>query len=134
MTGLIIATHGVLAPAAIELVEMFTGPQENVETVGFQMGDSLEALLGAFGIALGRLKACEEILIMTDLKGGSPCNAATVMMTQNTNIRVIAGFSIPALVQFLEDRRNGLPLAESIGTVIEVGKCSLCEIKIDEQN
>lgn len=132
MTGLIIAAHGTLATAALELVEMFTGPQECAETIDFQMGDSLDYLLQAFLAALDRLNACEEVLILADLKGGSPCNAATVMKARNPNVRVIAGFSIPVLVQFFEDRRNGSPLADSIENVIEVGKYSLCEIKLNE--
>lgn len=131
MTGLIIATHGEMAQAALNVVEMFTGTQENVETIGFLPGDSLEVLLSRFQKALENLAACEEVLIATDLKGGSPCNAATVMKMQKPNIRVIAGFSIPVLIQFFEDRTNSMQLTESMETLLDVGKISLCEITIE---
>lgn len=128
MTGLIIATHGELAKAALEAVQMLAGEQEAVKTIGFCMGDSLEMLLQRYMDALHALKSCEDILIVTDLKGGSPCNAATVMKSQNANVRVLAGLSIPMLIQFFEDRTNGLTLEESVETILEVSQISACEI------
>lgn len=130
MRGLIIATHGALAKSALEVAQMLTGEQEAVETIGFCMGDSLEVLLQRFADALHGLQGCEEILIVTDLKGGSPCNAATVMKSQNANVRVLAGLSIPMLIQFFEDRTNGLGMDESVQTILDVSQISACEIVI----
>ncbi|MEG1525205.1 MAG: PTS sugar transporter subunit IIA [Clostridia bacterium] len=130
MTGLIVATHGDLALAALNVVEMFTGSQKQVQTIGFRSGDSLEDLLDRFQAALEALSDCEDILAVTDLKGGSPCNAATVMKMKNNSVRVIAGFSIPVLIQFFEDRENGMTLAESMETLLDVGKLSLSEISL----
>ena len=128
MTGLILATHGDLAGAALGVAEMLMGEQEAVETIGFHMGDSLEVLLERFKNAFEVLRDCEHILIATDIRGGSPCNAATVMKTQHENARVIAGLSVPVLVQFFEDRTNAVAFDESIETVLEVGQASVCEI------
>lgn len=130
MTGLIIATHGEMAKAALGVAEMLMGEQEAVETIGFNMGDSLEVLLNRFQDALQALESCEEILIMTDIKGGSPCNAATVMKSQRPDVRVIAGVSVPMLVQFFENRYSGMPVAESVATVLEAGQSSISEITI----
>ena len=93
MTGLIIATHGDLAASALEAAELLVGEQEQVETIGFRPGDSLELLLERFTQAIKRLEECEEILVLTDIKGGSPCNAATVMKAKNPKLRVVAGLS-----------------------------------------
>lgn len=56
MTGLIIATHGDLAASALEAVELLVGEQEQVETIGFRLGDSLELLLERFTQAIKRLE------------------------------------------------------------------------------
>ena len=125
MTGLIIATHGDLAASALEAAELLVGEQEQVETIGFRPGDSLELLLERFTQAIKRLEECEEILVLTDIKGGSPCNAATVMKAKNPKLRVVAGLSIPLLAQFFESKANGETLADSIDELIEIGKFSI---------
>ena len=128
MTGLIIATHGDLAASALEAAELLVGEQEQGETIGFRPGDSLELLLERFTQAINRLEECEEILVLTDIKGGSPCNAATVMKAKNPKLRVVAGLSIPLLAQFFESKANGETLADSIDELIEIGKFSIREI------
>ena len=130
MTGLIIATHGDLAASALEAAELLVGEQEQVETIGFRPGDSLELLLERFTQAIRRLEECEEILVLTDIKGGSPCNAATVMKAKNPKLRVVAGLSIPLLAQFFESKANGETLADSIDELIEIGKFSIREITL----
>ena len=130
MTGLIIATHGDLAASALEAAELLVGEQEQVETIGFRPGDSLELLLERFTQAIKRLEECEEILVLTDIKGGSPCNAATVMKAKNPKLRVVAGLSIPLLAQFFESKANGETLADSIDELIEIGKFSIRDITL----
>ena len=130
MTGLIIATHGDLAASALEAAELLVGEQEQVETIGFRPGDSLELLLERFTQAIKRLEECEEILVLTDIKGGSPCNAASVMKAKNPKLRVVAGLSIPLLAQFFESNANGETLADSIDELIEIGKFSIREITL----
>ena len=130
MGGLIIATHGDLAASALEAAELLVGEQEQVETIGFRPGDSLELLLERFTQAIKRLEECEEILVLTDIKGGSPCNAATVMKAKNPKLRVVAGLSIPLLAQFFESKANGETLADSIDELIEIGKFSIREITL----
>ena len=130
MTGLIIATHGDLAASALEAAELLVGEQEQVETIGFRPGDSLELLLERFTQAIKRLEECGEILVLTDIKGGSPCNAATVMKAKNPKLRVVAGLSIPLLAQFFESKANGETLADSIDELIEIGKFSIREITL----
>ena len=130
MTGLIIATHGDLAASALEAAELLVGEQEQVETIVFRPGDSLELLLERFTQAIKRLEECEEILVLTDIKGGSPCNAATVMKAKNPKLRVVAGLSIPLLAQFFESKANGETLADSIDELIEIGKFSIREITL----
>lgn len=130
MTGLIIATHGDLAASALEAAELLVGEQEQVETIGFRPGDSLELLLERFTQAIKRLEECEEILVLTDIKGGSPYNAATVMKAKNPKLRVVAGLSIPLLAQFFESKANGETLADSIDELIEIGKFSIREITL----
>ena len=126
MTGLIIATHGDLAASALEAAELLVGEQEQVETIGFRPGDSLELLLERFTQAIKRLEDCEEILVLTDIKGGSPCNAATVMKAKNPKLRVVAGLSIPLMCGegFKKPgAADSVPCAARVGSLRELADC-----------
>ena len=41
MIGVIIATHGTMAGAALDLCKMLTGEKEKVETIGFDTPEDL---------------------------------------------------------------------------------------------
>lgn len=130
MTGLIIATHGEMAKAVLEVSEILMGEQEKVEVIGFCPGDSLEILLERFKNAFDRLADCEDILITVDIKGGSPCNAATVMKAQHPNAHLVTGVNIPLLLQFFEDRYGETPIEESMQNIMEVGRTAINEITL----
>ncbi|EDM98776.1 PTS system fructose IIA component [Pseudoflavonifractor capillosus ATCC 29799] len=128
MTGVILAAHGTMAFSALELAEMLTGEKERVECIGFQAGDSLENLLERFQAAIDALGTENGILILTDLKGGSPCNAATLMQKTRENIRTVYGFSIPMLLQAFEGREETDDLDELAEGVLEVGAFAMGKI------
>lgn len=130
MIGLILASHGDFSKAALASAEMLIGEQEKVEVIGFFPGESLETLLERFTSALERLADCDELLAMVDIQGGSPCNAATVMKMQHPKLHVIAGFSLPLILQFFEWRSMGTPLSEQLSELTEVGRISLNEITL----
>ena len=129
MTGVIIATHGTMASAALELCEMLTGTKEKVETIGFCPGDSLEELMERFEKAIAALDG--PTLILTDIKGGSPCNVAMVMQKLHENVRVISGFNVPLLLHLFDTREEAEDLEELMDEVIAVGKGAMCAAEAD---
>ena len=120
MINVIIATHGKLASAALELCEMLTGEKENVQTIGFFPGDSIETLTDCFQTALASMEG--KTLIVTDIQGGSPCNVAMVMQSLHADVRVISGFSIPLLLEIFDLREDDGELDVLIQNVIPVGR------------
>lgn len=131
MTGIIVAAHGTLAPAALEAASMFLGEQEKVECIAFQPGDSLETLLERFRQAAGRLGGEEGLLILTDLQGGSPCNVATLLQKTMGNVRTVYGLNIPMLLEVLEAREQTRDLDQLAGSALQAGKQSIGGIVIE---
>lgn len=125
MTGLIISAHGKLASAMLETVEMLTGTQENVRTIGFCPGDSLETLIEAYECALRELN-CDGALILTDIRGGSPNNVALAMQKNHPEVRVIAGVNVPMALHIL-DMRDELALEDLAREAIDIGRRSIEE-------
>ena len=63
-----------------------------------------------------------EILILTDVKGASPYNAARVL--QDEKVSVIAGLNLPMVLKALNHQK--LPLEGLVEKVIEAGKEGIC--------
>lgn len=120
MTGVIIATHGTMAGAALELCEMLTGTKEKVETIGFCPGEGLEELMEKYEKALAAIDG--PTLILTDIKGGSPCNVAMAMQQMHENVKVVSGFNIPLLLHVFDIREETEDLEELVEEAVAVGK------------
>jgi PTS system ascorbate-specific IIA component len=97
MSGLLLIAHAPLATAlkavaehtfpncAPQLTVLDVTPEMSVEVVEAQA----RALLAAAGHA--------ESLVLTDVFGATPCNAAQRLMDQEGHVRVIAGVNVPML-------------------------------------
>ncbi len=129
--GIIIAAHGTMAPAALELVSMFLGEQERVRCIDFQPGDSLDVLGERFQAAIQDLGREEGIMILTDLKGGSPCNVASLYQKTTEGIQVLHGFNIPMLLEILELREHRGDLKELAEAALHAGAQGMDKITTD---
>lgn len=97
MSGLLLIAHAPLATAlkavaehtfpncAPQLTVLDVTPEMSVEAVETQA----RALLAAAGHA--------ESLVLTDVFGATPCNAAQRLMDGEGHVRVIAGVNVPML-------------------------------------
>jgi len=131
MIGIIIAAHGVMAPAALELAGMFLGEQERTECISFQPGDSLDVLMERFQAAIRTLGTEDGILVLTDLEGGSPCNVATLYQKTMKNIRVVYGFNIPMLLEVLDAREQTTDPDELAEAALQAGVRDMGRITVD---
>lgn len=97
MAKLLLVSHGDLCTGAQSALKMFAGDALDVSAVS----------LGHDGVDpfRTRLRAevastTDEVLIVADLAGGTPCNEATVLgLAEPQRIRVVAGMNLPLLVE-----------------------------------
>lgn len=99
MTGLIVTGHGSFATGLTSGLKLLAGEPEFYEAVDFDPEESLEVLKASLTAALGRLETCENILILTDLAGGSPFNVSVVLKQEAAKpYEVIGGANLPILL------------------------------------
>ncbi|AJA48966.1 PTS system, mannose/fructose/sorbose family, IIA component [Clostridium pasteurianum DSM 525 = ATCC 6013] len=106
MIPIIIAAHGRLAEELINSAEMIFGKQENVETILFAPGENTENLKKKYREKMEKFRDSKEILIIVDLFGGSPYNAAFEIAIINKNIDILTGASLPMVLEILSIRDN----------------------------
>ena len=96
MIDIIIVTHGEYGKAMLASSELIMGEQENVQAFGFYLGESVEHLRDS--ILQG-----SEILILTDMRSGSPFNVTASLMKDHT-FEHLTGINLPILLEILCSR------------------------------
>ncbi|MDR2977123.1 MAG: PTS fructose transporter subunit IIA [Streptococcaceae bacterium] len=120
MVDIIVTGHGQFSEGLVSALELIAGPQESVQNVNFLESDSTELLNEKLSAALANTGS--EVLILTDLQGGSPFKEAVMLKMQmpEKNIEVISGTNFPLLLMStLTPADSALELAESL---IQQGK------------
>lgn len=122
MTGIIIAGHGSFPEGLMSAVELVAGVAENVTTVSFLPGQGPEELKENIYQAIQQTEG-NDVLVMTDIIGGSPCNAAAALLLEGTgkNVKLVAGINMAALVQAVFSRTM-ISFEELPDEVVKAGK------------
>lgn len=97
MQNIILISHGSMAEGVKASLEMIVGKQDHVHVVALTPdGDNrqFEEEL------LKKMKALNgSSLIIADLLGGTPCNAALSNYLESENVEIIAGMSLPLVIE-----------------------------------
>jgi len=102
MTGLVVVAHAGLAAELINAAEMIVGKIEGSAAVGIKPEDSVEQIRTALTAAIESVSS-ENIIIMTDMFGGTPSNMSLSFLKEN-QIEVLTGVNLPMLIKFAGDR------------------------------
>lgn len=126
MIGVLIVTHGHLGNELLNVAEMMFGPQEAVAAVSLAPGDSVEGFLVRLAAALGSLPD-GETLILADLFGGTPANAAARLVRAGS-CHLVAGVSLPMLLEVLGSR-SGRTLADLTALAADTGRTAVTVLR-----
>lgn len=117
MVGIIAISHGSYAKALINSVEMIYGKQEKIRTICLEGDKSIDSLKDRINRTIEELNV-EGILILVDLLGGTPYNAACLFMDRK-NVNVITGMNMPMILEIIpymvQDLEKISALAEHFG-------------------
>ena len=114
--GVILASHGEFARAALGAVEMIAGKQADVETLSLTAEKSLEAFEDEMAAAYAKLfSECDRVVALCDIYGGTPFNVLTRCLAKGMDMIAYTGLCMPVVVELLLTR-DGLDSDEAIRT------------------
>jgi PTS system mannose-specific IIA component len=93
----IIASHGRYALETKKSCEMIAGYNDKIHVVTFLENMSVAMVIEKYEQILAGL-GNQEILIIVDLKGGTPCNAAVMAAERHANVKVVTGLSLAMIL------------------------------------
>jgi PTS system mannose-specific IIA component len=112
---IVVAAHGDLADSLLASARMIGGELPGITAVGLHPGTPPADFRSTLATALG---ADEPVLVLTDLRGGTPDNVSQVLARQRSQTAVIANVSLAML---LEAALGGTTLTtENISALIEL--------------
>jgi PTS system ascorbate-specific IIA component len=107
MVGILLMTHAPLGQAFIAAAaHVFRSPVERVEAIDVTPDQDLGEVNALAKGAIARLDEGDGVLVITDIKGGTPSNCCNALCAGN--VEVIAGISLPMLLRAITYRRDTL--------------------------
>lgn len=108
MVGILLMTHAPLGQAFIAAVaHVFRGPTERFEAIDVTADQDLAEVHCLARTAIERLDDGTGVLVITDIKGGTPSNCCNSLADAG-RVEVIAGISLPMLLRAITYRRDDL--------------------------
>jgi PTS system mannose-specific IIA component len=108
MVGILLLTHAPLGQAFITAVaHVFRGPTERFEAIDVAADQDLDEVNALSKEAIARLDDGSGVLVITDIKGGTPANCCN-RLADAGRVEVIAGISLPMLLRAITYRRDSL--------------------------
>lgn len=128
MISLIIGTHGSFSKELINSAELIYGKLENVNYITFLPGEGQNDLINKYKDIVNKLDQDPKILFLVDLFGGSPFNAASILVFDNVNTDVVTGVNLPMLLEVYSNLENST-LNELVEIAINSAQKSVCSLK-----
>jgi PTS system ascorbate-specific IIA component len=108
MVGILLLTHAPLGQAFIAAVaHVFRGETERFEAIDVTADQDIAEVHDLARAAITRLDDGTGVLVITDIKGGTPSNCCN-SLTVPGQVEVIAGISLPMLLRAITYRRDNL--------------------------
>ncbi|MEG2708717.1 MAG: PTS sugar transporter subunit IIA [Vagococcus sp.] len=126
MINAVITGHGEYSLGMLNALEMIAGEQEKIKAVTFLNDEAMETyqekLLEAINEVTGE---GSDIIIFTDLKGGTPFNVSMLLTNDMPHVKVLAGSNLPIILEFVGQRYMEQSIEQALDTLLETGQSGL---------
>jgi PTS system mannose-specific IIA component len=109
--GIVVVTHGQLATELVNSAEMVVGdlPHFAAVSIGWHEDvdharEGIQAAIARVGVSAGGTEeAPADVLVLTDLFGGTPANLAVTFVSEH--VEVITGVNLPMLIRLARPQK-----------------------------
>ncbi len=126
MVRVIIAAHGDLASHLLKSVEDLLGTVEGASALNFMQHQSTGELVEELGKRL-KIHEGEDVFILTDFLGGSPCNCACRFMDRG-NVWIVSGVNLPMIIEIMI-KKEKMPPEKLCADVIKAARDSIEDVR-----
>jgi mannose PTS system EIIA component len=117
MVGIVLVGHNPFATALLDAATMIFGSQNHVAAKNLSHDTNLDEFTAEITTMIGLTNQGDGVLVLADLLGGSPGNAASYAIREG--VAVVAGANLPMLLEVLANSHK--PLAELVEVACRSG-------------
>lgn len=134
MIGIIVTGHGNFASGMTSAIKLIGGTPKDYAYVDFPEGDSTANLVEKLKRAMYELRDSSEILVFSDLAGGSPFKTAVeVSMESGKTVEVIAGSNLPMVLETITTREFADDFHALVEGAIKTGREQVVKFQFTER-
>ena len=93
----LLVSHGELSKSLIDSTEMLVGETDGLDYLIFDKNMGIDELKDSFIKYLDENE--EELLIFTDIKGGTSFNVASILTNDMDKVNIFYGMNLPMIVE-----------------------------------
>lgn len=105
MIGIIVVTHGQLAVELVNAARTIVGEIPGIAAVSIGWSDDVADARAALDAALADVGG-GDVLILTDMFGGTPTNVSLACLSPR--VEIVTGVNLPMLIKLTSLRQGGL--------------------------
>jgi mannose/fructose/sorbose-specific phosphotransferase system IIA component len=128
MIKIIVAAHCGLAAELVNAVVAISGTHPNLYFVERSSNGGLEQIRLSIKTLLKDVSDDHGVLILTDVFGGSPCNAA-MHVCMDLKVEVISGVNLPMILSAVMLSKTHTNLPELTEKVLDKGQKSIVNVR-----
>lgn len=125
MIGIVLIGHEHIASEMLAALEHVLGRQSLIQAIDVAHDHPPEMLRQQLGEATRSCNAGAGVLVLADMFGGTPCNAALAMLHPG-KVEVVSGMNMPALIKAATLRQQAIDVTELAARVAEAGRRYIC--------
>lgn len=135
MRSILLVSHGTLAKGVFEAANMIYGELENVQYLCLDKNTDIESFKVRLNELIEGIKDSKEIIVLADLKGGSPYTATVTLLSEKALLaksKVISGLNLPLILSVLFIS-NDIGQTE-VKDIIDSGREGIEEFEVENNN
>ena len=127
MFKIIIISHGLLAKEILNSAQMIAGKQENTQAIGLVEGQSPESFAENVENAV-RQCGTDDVLILSDLYGGTPCNTVAMkMLPKYKNSEMLTGMNLSMVIEAYSMSKGNIK--DAVNELSGIGKDDIVDMR-----
>jgi PTS system mannose-specific IIA component len=120
LIGALIVTHGNLAHELLNAARQIEADVAGIEAVALDWSDTVDQAREKIDAALQRVGCDRDVIIFTDMFGGTPSNISLSFLEKG-HVEVVTGVNLPMVVKFAMVKQESKDLATVAHMITEKG-------------
>jgi len=120
LIGALIVTHGNLAHELLNAARQIEADITGIEAVALDWSDTVDQAREKIDAALQRVGCDRDVIIFTDMFGGTPSNISLSFLEKG-HVEIVTGVNLPMVVKFAMVKQESKDLATVAHMISEKG-------------